>query len=100
MTPELRPVWWVATAGSFSRTVTSSPRRVSARAVASPTIPPPTITTLIGTPGHPSSGQREARGWGGSAVRTEPQQQLRDEDRGRRAGRELAEQHRSEEPRP
>src|SRR5689334_8071724 len=116
MTPELRPVWWVARADSFSRTVTSSPRRASARAVASPTIPPPTTTTLTDGPSDPPRGQlrplwgtserpklasrREKRRRAGSAVRAEPQQQLGDEHRRGRPGHQLAEQHGPEQPRP
>src|SRR5215210_3442250 len=44
-TPLFRPVWCWATAGSFSRTVTSRPLFVTkrCRASASPTIPPPTM---------------------------------------------------------
>src|SRR5918994_747233 len=43
-TPELWPVWWAARRSSFSRTSTFVPgrRRVSSRATARPTMPPPT----------------------------------------------------------
>src|SRR5687768_11667077 len=43
-TPELCPVWWAATRSSFSSTTTRLPgrRRVSSRAIASPTMPAPT----------------------------------------------------------
>jgi len=47
MTPLLRPVWWLASSGSFSSTRTPAPgRRSSSRqAVERPTIPPPTTAT-------------------------------------------------------
>src|ERR1700726_2177095 len=43
-TPELLPVWWSATAGSRSNTHSEAPgwRRISSRAAARPTRPPPT----------------------------------------------------------
>src|ERR671921_352932 len=43
MTPLLRPVWWRASAGSFSSTATEIPgnRSVICIAVDSPTMPPP-----------------------------------------------------------
>ncbi len=44
-TPELWPVWWVATAASFSKTTTGTPLAVSCLATASPTIPAPTMPT-------------------------------------------------------
>src|SRR3989304_1792988 len=46
-TPLLCPVWWSPTLASFSRTRTEAPglRRKSLKAVASPTIPPPTPTS-------------------------------------------------------
>src|SRR5450830_903077 len=56
MTPELRPVWWRATAGSLSTTVTRSPRSASRAATASPTAPAPTTTMCmvlaVSTSGH------------------------------------------------
>lgn len=47
MTPLLRPVWWRAGPGSFSRTVTRVPgaARVIAYAVDRPTMPPPITST-------------------------------------------------------
>src|SRR3954471_20606856 len=55
-TPELRPVWCNAGAGSRSRTATFRPgrRRWSSRAAASPTIPAPTMTTST-SPGGASA---------------------------------------------
>src|SRR3954452_7631348 len=55
-TPLLRPVWCIAPAGSFSRTVTSCPgrRSCSSRATASPTMPPP--TTMVLRPASTTSG--------------------------------------------
>src|SRR5258705_5974220 len=52
MTPLLCPDWWVASSGSFSRTVTLMSGRASRRrcAVASPTIPPPMIATSTRSP--------------------------------------------------
>src|SRR5215213_9783831 len=47
-TPELWPVWWAARRSSFSRTSTLVPgrRRVSSRATARPTMPPPITPTV------------------------------------------------------
>src|SRR5581483_1698351 len=49
MTPLLWPVWWRPHAASFSRMTTGAPGSASrtARAVANPTIPPPTTTVAI-----------------------------------------------------
>ena len=46
-TPELFPVWWNASCGSFSITTTPAPGNfsVTASAVASPMIPPPITAT-------------------------------------------------------
>ena len=46
MTPLLCVVWWAPIVGSFSRTASRSPENLpsSSIAVASPIIPPPTIT--------------------------------------------------------
>src|SRR5918993_4503599 len=49
-TPELRPDWCSARSGSFSKTVTSQPRRASSRATASPTSPAPTTPTRVTSP--------------------------------------------------
>src|SRR5574341_1549560 len=54
ITPELCPVWWVASVGSFS-TITRRARGArsrSARAVARPTMPPPTIAMSWVTEGY------------------------------------------------
>src|SRR5438067_49497 len=45
MTPLLCPVWWRAMSPSASTTTTARRLSASAIAVASPTIPPPTIST-------------------------------------------------------
>ena len=47
MTPELLPVWCWPGLDSFSSTVTECPRRVSSKAVASPTIPAPATMTWL-----------------------------------------------------
>src|SRR5215203_2143256 len=54
MTPLLRPVWWRASAGSFSSTATEIPgnRSVICIAVESPTMPPP-ITARSKSAIHP-----------------------------------------------
>src|ERR1700742_5209031 len=45
ITPLLCVVWWAPIRDSRSSTTTFIPRRASARAVASPTMPPPTTAT-------------------------------------------------------
>ena len=79
-TPLLRPVWWWATSGSFSRTVTatSSPMPVMRWARATPTMPPPTIPTrrLTGPPPRGSPDPSVRSPWPavyGSAVAASPE---------------------------
>ena len=57
--PELRPLWWPPTDASFSTSVSARPgcERRTARAVARPTIPPPTTSTSA------RSMRRQAIGW-------------------------------------
>src|SRR6476469_2521233 len=67
-TPELWPVWWAATRYSFSSTTTRVPgrRRTSSRAIASPTMPPPTTPTVsspMGRNARLSGLLRQARPW-------------------------------------
>src|SRR3989454_8929577 len=64
MTPELWPVWCEARRGSFSRTTRRPPgwRSRSARAVARPTMPPPTMAmSWVGARGDPRHRHRGRR---------------------------------------
>src|SRR5687768_1247039 len=78
-TPELWPVWWAPTRGSFSQTVTvvSGRRRASSRATASPTMPAPTTPKVSTIP-------RTVRG--GSALRVDREPVLDAPGHGLRAG--------------
>src|SRR5690349_219291 len=85
MTPELRPLWCAASVASFSTRVSDRPGRAwsTARAVASPMMPPPTTSTSVRSIGRPYSAARAAPG---SACRAGGSARLRVAQRPRHVG--------------